>query len=383
MLTKLLVTGTILATIGSGSIALANTNSTSTSSNSTTLAPTTTQNSGHFGHPRGRQFDLFRNAASVLGISQQTLITDLQSGKSLTDIASSKKISKSTLVTKLLADEQTELDKQVKAGQLTSVEETKRLAKLKTELSGQVDQKGFLPKKRGGFGGRHGAGFDLIQNAATVLGMDQPTLMTDLQSGKSLTEIAATKNINKTTLVTKLLTAEKADLDSQVKAGQLTSAEETKKLSEEKTELSSQVDQKGFLQRKAGRPGMRGGNLLQAGATVLGISEQTLVADLQSGKSLTEIAATKNINKPTLITKLLAEEKTQLDSLVKAGQLTSTEETQLLTQEKSELQTQVDQKGFPKHGPGGREWNKESSSSSAPSTTTSSQLSTNTQSNNL
>jgi hypothetical protein len=77
-----------------------------------------------------------------------------------------------------------------------------------------------------GFGGHHGGGRGVdLDTAAGVIGVTTDQLQTQLQAGKTLAQIAQTKGISQTTLVSKLVTAEKADIAAKVKAGTLTQAQ--------------------------------------------------------------------------------------------------------------------------------------------------------------
>jgi hypothetical protein len=79
----------------------------------------------------------------------------------------------------------------------------------------------------GGFGGRHGGGRGGVNldTAAGVIGITSDQLRTALDGGKTLAQVAQTKGINQSTLVSKLVAAEKGRLAAAVKAGTLTQAQ--------------------------------------------------------------------------------------------------------------------------------------------------------------
>jgi hypothetical protein len=73
--------------------------------------------------------------------------------------------------------------------------------------------------------------------------------------------------------------------------------------------------------------GMRGGAPVWAGQPVevqklLGLSQEQIQADRLAGKSLTQIAAAKSVNKNTLVSTMLSAKKALLDGQVTAGKLT-------------------------------------------------------------
>jgi hypothetical protein len=96
-----------------------------------------------------------------------------------------------------------------------------------TKLSGHGHH--MPPPQRGGFGlpgGPMRGSHDDLAATATYLGISQTTLRTDLQSGKSLAQIAnATSGKSASGLIAALVSAEKANLAAQVKAGRLTQAQ--------------------------------------------------------------------------------------------------------------------------------------------------------------
>jgi hypothetical protein len=95
-----------------------------------------------------------------------------------------------------------------------------------------------LPERRfRQHGMRIGAGLDEV---ASIIGITQDELRTQLRSGKTLAEIAKSKGISQDTLVGKLVAAAKTRLAAEVKAGRLTQAradEITKNLEARITEM--------------------------------------------------------------------------------------------------------------------------------------------------
>jgi hypothetical protein len=77
--------------------------------------------------------------------------------------------------------------------------------------------------------------------------------------------------------------------------------------------------------------GAQAGGDLSAAATYLGITPAALKADLQSGKTLAQVAdATSGKSAAGLIDALVASEKSKLDAAVSAGKLTAAQEQTLL-----------------------------------------------------
>lgn len=92
-------------------------------------------------------------------------------------------------------------------------------------------------------------------------------------------------------------------------------------------------------------PGMRGemggihtlGGTLSAAATYLGLTEDQLRTQLQSGKSLADIAKAQGKSVDGLKQALTADLKTKLDAAVKAGRLTQAQANDILTRVSASL----------------------------------------------
>jgi hypothetical protein len=103
---------------------------------------------GHFGHHGGPGLDA---AAKYLGLTEAKLRTELESGKTLAQVAKAQDKSVDGLIAALKADAKQKLDAAVKAGRLTQAQETRMLADLDQRLGYFVNGKLM---------GRHQRGFD-------------------------------------------------------------------------------------------------------------------------------------------------------------------------------------------------------------------------------
>jgi hypothetical protein len=90
---------------------------------------------------------------------------------------------------------------------------------------------------------------------------------------------------------------------------------------------------------------------LQAAATYLGISTAQLFGDLQSGKSLAEVAkATDGKSVQGLIDAMVAAEKKQIESAVSSGMLTRAQADQIESNLESRMTAMVNGTGFGRRG---------------------------------
>jgi len=181
--------------------------------------------------------DDFAAAASYLGISTDQLKTDLQSGKTLGQIADATSgKSASGLIDALVTNAKTQIASAVSGGKLTQTQADaieQNLQQLVTNVvNGTHPSFPGGPGKRPGFGfgfhGGFGFGADL-STAATYLGISTSDLTTQLKSGKTLGQIAdATSGKSSSGLVDALVTAEKTKIAAAVTAGKLTQAQADK-----------------------------------------------------------------------------------------------------------------------------------------------------------
>jgi len=133
---------------------------------------------------------------------------------------------------------------------------------------------------------RHGRGDDFAA-AASYLGLTTEQLLTQLQSGKTLAQIAAaTSGKSRDGLIAALVAHEKQELADAVSSGRLTQAQADQIGSSLQQRFTDFVD--GV--RPPWLPGPPHGGGLHVAATYLGISDASLVAQLRAGKTLAQVA---------------------------------------------------------------------------------------------
>jgi len=180
---------------------------------------------GNAGDHRGRGNDLAA-AATYLGVTQADLLTSLQSGKTLAEVAgatSGKSVA--GLIDALVAAEKTELAAAVTAGEITQAQADQMASTLTAHVTAEVN--GTRPARGpGGPGFGHGAHSDELTAAATYLGVTETALTTQLQAGTTLAQVAdATSGKSAAGLIDALVAAEKTELAAAVTAGTITQAQ--------------------------------------------------------------------------------------------------------------------------------------------------------------
>ena len=175
--------------------------------------------------------------------------------------------------------------------------------------------------RAGAPGGMH----DDLSVAATYLGLTESDLQTKLRSGKTLAQVAnVTDGKSADGLVDALVAAAQKHIAADVSSGRLTQSQADEMLSDLTQRITDRVNATGPPTGPHGHRGPHGG--LDAGAGYLGLSETALQTQLQSGKTLGEIAdATSGKSKAGLIAALVADENSRLTQAVKDGHLTQSQ----------------------------------------------------------
>jgi DNA-binding phage protein len=174
--------------------------------------------------------NVLATAAAYIGVTEADLRTELQTGKTLAEIAVAHGKTRDGLIAAL------------------SAEATKA-------ITTAVDQPGtsFSRGPGGGPGGVRGVTND-IAVAAAYIGTTEADLRTKLQAGQTLTQIATAAGKTRDGLIAAMVADGNAKIDAAVAAGTITAAQATEKKASLTAHVTAEVDQT----RPAGGPGGRG-----------------------------------------------------------------------------------------------------------------------------
>ena len=176
--------------------------------------------------------------AAYLGLTEEQLQTQLEAGKTLAQIATAQGKSVSGLKDVIYADAKSNLDQAVANGKLTASQEQTMLADLKSHLDDIVNRTG----PPGGLQ----VGVGIFGPAVTTyLGLSESELRTQLESGKSLAQIATAQGKSVDGLKAAILAEAKSRLDQAVAAGKITSAQAEKMLADLKSQIDDLVNRTG------------------------------------------------------------------------------------------------------------------------------------------
>jgi hypothetical protein len=145
----------------------------------------------------------------------------------------------------------------VQYGRITQAQADTHLANAQTRITEMVNSTMPAGGEKGGMRGGHGGAS--LSVAAKALGMDEAALRTELQAGKTISAVAASKNIALSVVADALLADEKAKLAQAVTDGKLTQAQADEKLANAPTRinafLTSTAPAKGPGRGPGARPG--------------------------------------------------------------------------------------------------------------------------------
>jgi uncharacterized protein YidB (DUF937 family) len=161
--------------------------------------------------------------------------------------------------------------------------------------------------------GQHDFGLKSIWNNSSLLDLlktDKNTLEKELESGKSLADVAAEKGVSKQQVVDLLTNLRTQQIDQLVKDGKLTQA----KADQIKSKLNDQVTK--LVDHKGGFEGHKGDNRLENVASVLGMTQQDLINQLKTGKSIVDVAKAKGLSEQQVIDALLQKDKQSITQFV-------------------------------------------------------------------
>ena len=172
-------------------------------------------------------------------------------------------------------------------------------------------------------------GHGWLTTAATYIGVTEDALRTELQTGKSLADVAVAHGKTRDGLIAALTAAAT-------------------------TEITTLVDKQNPI--PAGGPGGRAfhieGAPLAAAATYLGATEADLRTKLQGGQTLAQIAAaTAGKSRDGLIAAIVADENGKIDAAQTAGRITADQATQMKANTTARVTALVDGTA-PAGGPG-------------------------------
>jgi hypothetical protein len=159
----------------------------------------------------------FTALAQFFGISTTDLQTAFRNGQNLADIGAAHGKSTADLKAFLTAQLKTRLDAAVAAGKMTSQQEQDALSRASSKLDQMINAKPGARPNGPGRGGQRGLG-GWLQPIAGFLGISQSDLMTAINNGQTLAQIAQAHGKTAADLKTFLMNQASTRIDSLLNA---------------------------------------------------------------------------------------------------------------------------------------------------------------------
>jgi hypothetical protein len=213
----------------------------------TTTAPSGTATPGFSGaeHGPGLDTDDLAAASSALGMTEAALRTELEAGKTAAEVAAAKSIDVQAVIDAVVAYDTADIAAAVTAGTMTQAQADERLANLAQHVADEVD--GVASGHGGGgHGGGHGMSSSDITDAAKVLGMTDAELMTELEAGRSVADVAEAKGVDLQKVIDSMVAADTVKIEAAVTAGTLTRAQADERLANLVEHVTDEVNATGL-----------------------------------------------------------------------------------------------------------------------------------------
>jgi hypothetical protein len=166
-------------------------------------------------------------AATAIGIKEADLITALNGGQTLADVAKANNVDVKVVIDALVKDKQDELAAEVKAGTLTQAQADAEAATITQQATAQVNGtfQGGGPGHDGhGAGGRQETVTD-TSVVANAIGITEAKLIAALNSGQTPADVAKANNVDVQVVIDALVKDGEQELSAQVTAGTITQAQ--------------------------------------------------------------------------------------------------------------------------------------------------------------
>jgi DNA-binding CsgD family transcriptional regulator len=178
--------------------------------------------------------------ASVLKLTEAELKTQVQSGKTLAQIATAQSVSVQSVINVLVAGMQAHIAEELASGEITQAQATTKLASVTAKATERVNN---LPPTRGegSRGGPKGPGKN-VAAIASVLKLTEAELKTQVQSGKTLAQIATAQSVSVQSVINVLVADMQEHIAEELASGEITQAQATTKLASVTAKATERVN---------------------------------------------------------------------------------------------------------------------------------------------
>jgi uncharacterized protein YidB (DUF937 family) len=155
--------------------------------------------------------------ATAIGITPAQLTTEVQGGKTLAQVAQAHGVDPAKVISAVATIETKEIDDALAAGRITQAQADAKKAGVQAEATTEVNQTRPPGGKRGGAG--DAADQKVI---ADSIGISASQLLTELQGGKTVAQVAQAHGTDPAKVVSALVAEETKEIDDALAAGKIT-----------------------------------------------------------------------------------------------------------------------------------------------------------------
>jgi lambda repressor-like predicted transcriptional regulator len=207
---------------------------------------------------------------------------------------------------------------------------------------------GLTPRQAGRWGYQAYGQVDIV---AERLGMTVGEVVAALQDGKSVADLAAEKGVALDTIIEALMAPRREALAAAVANGRLTQEQADTMLAEMQENIAEHLQQAGLPMGqgpagqllRAERMGWQVHGQLDLIAETLGMTDDELLAALQDGKTVAQVAEEKGVALETVVEALLAPRREALAERVAEGNLTQEQADTMLAEIQENLTNRLQQ----------------------------------------
>jgi uncharacterized protein (DUF433 family) len=189
-----------------------------------------------------------------------------------------------------------------------------------------------------------------LKVAADTIGISPDELRQAVRDGQTVAEVAQSKGVDPAAVVDAIVAAGNTKIDEAVASGKLEDAKAAK-LKEKLPQLADRLVNHTGERRERRRE--RRQALVEVAAKAIGIPTDELVADLKSGKSIADIAHSKDVDVQKVVDAIVSSAKEKIDAAVESGKLPADKAEQI----KSRLADRIGElvnRTFGQHRQGGQ-----------------------------
>ena len=217
---------------------------------------------------------------------------------------------------------------------------------------------GGPPGPRDGGGPGHGGpghglgGPAALDVAAEALGITEDELRTELEAGESVTSVAEAQGIDIQSVIDALVADATTRIQAEIDAGDLDADVGAERIADLPDRMAAFVAQEGLPEHGPRGPGHGPGGpaSLAVAAEALGITEDELRTELESGESVTTVAEAQGVDLQAVIDALVADATDQIQERIDAGDLDADEGAERIAELPDRMAEFVAQEGLPERG---------------------------------